>query len=120
MRHQLAAALDGFVSGARSAEAATALLDIAYEPVWAISGGDASVQPASVEEVAAVHAFVRTVLEERLGAAAASVRILYGGSVKPENAAVLLALPDVQGALVGGASLEPASFLAIVRSVPAV
>jgi triosephosphate isomerase (TIM) len=84
-------------------------LVIAYEPVWAIGTG-LTPTPADISEV---HGFIRQRLGERYGAAGASLRILYGGSVKPSNANELLALDDVNGALVGGASLSAADFLAI-------
>ena len=89
-----------------------ATLVVAYEPVWAIGTG----RTPTVDDVAAVHAHIRTTLSDRT-ADAAGVRILYGGSVKPSNAAELLAVADVDGALVGGASLKAADFLAIARSV---
>jgi triosephosphate isomerase len=82
---------------------------IAYEPIWAIGTG----KVATPEQAQEACAFIRDVLRAR-GAAADEVRILYGGSVKPANAAELLALPDVDGALVGGASLDPEEFAAIV------
>jgi len=82
---------------------------IAYEPIWAIGTG----RTATPEQAQEACAFIRDVLRAR-GAAADRVRILYGGSVKPGNAAELLALPDVDGALVGGASLDPDDFAAIV------
>ena len=83
---------------------------IAYEPVWAIGTG---LTPAPAD-VAEVHAFIRGELERLLGAhEAKGVRILYGGSVKPANAAELLLVPEVDGALVGGASLKAADFYAI-------
>ncbi|MBS1879834.1 MAG: triose-phosphate isomerase [Actinobacteria bacterium] len=82
---------------------------IAYEPIWAIGTG----RTATPEQAQEACAFIRDVLRAR-GAAAEEVRILYGGSVKPANAAELLALPDVDGALVGGASLDPEEFAAIV------
>jgi triosephosphate isomerase (TIM) len=84
-------------------------LVISYEPVWAIGSG-MTPTPADVGEV---HGFIRAQLAARLGAAGEGVRILYGGSVKPANAGELLAVPDVDGALVGGASLKAEEFLAI-------
>jgi triosephosphate isomerase (TIM) len=83
---------------------------IAYEPVWAIGTG----RTPTVEDVATVHGAIRAALEQRLGDGS-RVRILYGGSVKPDNAAELLAVPHVNGALVGGASLKAQDFLAIIR-----
>ncbi len=85
---------------------------VAYEPIWAIGTGLVPT-PADVAEV---HGIVRSVLAERFGAAAGGMRILYGGSVKPENAKALLGAADVDGALVGGASLKAADFLAIART----
>ena len=93
------------------------LLDVAYEPVWAISGGDASVEPATMSEIEEAHAFVREVLVRAADGIGADARILYGGSVKPKNAKEILALEGVDGALVGGAGLEVSSFSEIVRSV---
>ncbi|HEX3734757.1 MAG TPA: triose-phosphate isomerase [Solirubrobacterales bacterium] len=84
---------------------------IAYEPIWAIGTG----RVATPEQAQDACAFIRDVLRAR-GAAADKIRILYGGSVKPANAAELLALPDVDGALVGGASLDPEDFAAIVEA----
>jgi len=84
-------------------------LVIAYEPVWAIGTG-LTPTPADVAEV---HAFIRKRLVERYGAPGAALRILYGGSVKPSNAKELLAIPHVNGALVGGASLKADDFLSI-------
>lgn len=93
-------------------DAATQLI-VAYEPVWAIGTGRTPTAP----QVAEVHAAIRAHLEKRFGAAGKATPILYGGSVKPENAASLLGLPNVDGALVGGASLTAASFLAIAAAV---
>jgi len=84
---------------------------IAYEPIWAIGTG----KVATPEQAQEACAFIRDVLRAR-GAAADDVRILYGGSVKPGNAAELLALPDVDGALVGGAALDAEDFAAIVEA----
>jgi triosephosphate isomerase len=88
-------------------------LTVAYEPVWAIGTG----RTATPELAQAAHAHIRAVLARRYGdAAAQAVRILYGGSVKPDNARALCDQPDVDGALVGGASLEAESFAAIARA----
>jgi triosephosphate isomerase (TIM) len=84
---------------------------IAYEPIWAIGTG----RTATPEQAQETIAFIRDVLRER-GAEADRLRILYGGSVKPANAAELLAQPDIDGALVGGASLDPEDFVAIVEA----
>jgi triosephosphate isomerase (TIM) len=85
---------------------------IAYEPIWAIGTG----KVATPEQVQEAIAFIRALVGDRDRQAAERVRILYGGSVKPENAAELLALPDVDGALVGGASLDAESFAQIVAA----
>jgi triosephosphate isomerase (EC 5.3.1.1) len=85
---------------------------IAYEPVWAIGTG----KTPTVADVAAMHASIRASLKKQLGDAGATMLILYGGSVKPGNAAELLAIPDVGGALIGGASLEADDFLAIAQA----
>jgi triosephosphate isomerase len=87
---------------------------VAYEPIWAIGTGQVAT-PAQAQEAIA---FVRALIGDRSREQAERARILYGGSVKPDNAAELLALPDVDGALVGGASLEPGSLGAIVDAVP--
>ncbi|MCU0987374.1 MAG: triose-phosphate isomerase [Acetobacteraceae bacterium] len=84
---------------------------VAYEPVWAIGTG----RTATVEEIGEMHAFIRWLLGNRQMAA---VPILYGGSVKPQNAAAILAVPEVGGALVGGASLVASDFLAIAAAAP--
>jgi triosephosphate isomerase (TIM) len=84
---------------------------IAYEPIWAIGTG----RTATPEQAQETIAFIRDMLRER-GGAGDSVRILYGGSVKPSNAAELMAQPDIDGALVGGASLDPEDFAAIVEA----
>src|SRR5262249_14954223 len=101
---QLRAALEGMRADA------IARIVIAYEPVWAIGTGR-NAQPSDAQ---AVHASIRAHVSSSFGAdAAARVRVLYGGSVKPENAAELIGQPDIDGALVGGASLKPESFVAI-------
>ena len=89
-----------------------AQVGIAYEPVWAIGTG----KGATPEIAEDAHRFIRSLAEEKFGAAAAAqVRILYGGSVKPDNVAGLMAQPDIDGALVGGASLKPEDFAGVVN-----
>lgn len=106
LRWQVACALNGIeVQGSEA-------LMIAYEPIWAIGTGSTAT-PAQVQDA---HLIIRKEIAERLGAErAAATRILYGGSVKPENAAMLMAQPDIDGALVGGASLDPETFSKIVK-----
>jgi triosephosphate isomerase len=87
---------------------------IAYEPVWAIGTG----RTPTGDQIAEMHGHVRSELAAILGARGQALRILYGGSVKPSNAKEILALPDVGGALVGGASLKAADFCAILRAAP--
>lgn len=96
------------------AEIAVSDLVVAYEPIWAIGTGKTPRAP----EIAQMHGAVRALLTKRFGAPGAEIRILYGGSVKPENGAEILALPNVDGALIGGASVKAADFLAIIRSAP--
>ncbi len=105
VRKQVAALLDESVTGANSC--------IAYEPVWAIGTG----LTPTVADVAEMHTAIRETIAATIGAEeAAQVRLLYGGSVKPANARELMAAADVDGALVGGASLVAADFLAIARA----
>ncbi len=86
---------------------------MAYEPVWAIGTG----RNATADQAQAAHEFLRGWLNEEFGdTASAEIRIQYGGSVKPANAHELMSLPDVDGALVGGASLSADDFLAIIRA----
>jgi triosephosphate isomerase (TIM) len=99
----------GALQGVAAADVAR--LTLAYEPVWAIGTG----KTATTAQAQEVHAALRTLLRELAGGAADEVRIQYGGSVKPDNAAELMAQPDVDGALVGGASLKAADFSQIVK-----
>ena len=91
-------------------ETAAENVTVAYEPVWAIGTG----KTATPEDIGAMHAHIRSELVKAFGEAGTEIRILYGGSVKPENAAELLSVDEVGGALVGGASLTAESFLGIV------
>lgn len=104
---QLDAVLE--LCGAKSLEKAV----IAYEPVWAIGTG----RNATPEQAQAVHAFIRARVAVADARIAAALRILYGGSVKAGNAAELFAMPDVDGGLIGGASLKAEEFLAILKAV---
>ncbi|HZY04167.1 MAG TPA: triose-phosphate isomerase [Anaeromyxobacteraceae bacterium] len=99
----------GGLSGIPSS--AMAAVTVAYEPVWAIGTG----RTATAAQAQEVHAAIRALLRELCGATADQIRIQYGGSVKPDNAAELMAQPDVDGALVGGASLKAADFSQIVK-----
>jgi len=103
---QLAAAIE------RNGIAAFASAVIAYEPVWAIGTG----KTATPEQAQDVHRYIRSVLAEQDAAVAENVQILYGGSVKGDNAAGLFGMPDIDGGLIGGASLKAADFLAIARA----
>jgi triosephosphate isomerase len=106
VRGQVEAGLEGLDP------AVVAGLVVAYEPIWAIGTG----RTASAADAQSVCALVRSVVGERFGAeAAAAIRIQYGGSVKPANVAELMAQPDIDGALVGGASLDADEFAQIVR-----
>jgi triosephosphate isomerase (TIM) len=105
----------GQLSGSVPQGATAETVVIAYEPVWAIGTG----RTPTLAEIAEVHAYIRARLTERIGAAAAAVRLLYGGSVKPSNAVEIFAVPHVDGALVGGASLKATDFGAIVTALSA-
>jgi len=104
----------GQLAGSLPDGATSANLVVAYEPVWAIGTG-LTPTPADVEQV---HIFIRGVLTDRFMGEGGKIRILYGGSVKPSNAAELMAIANVNGALVGGASLKAADFLAIAAGCP--
>jgi len=102
------------IMGSVPADATAADTVIAYEPVWAIGTG----KTPSVADVEEVHAAIRKVIAKKLGKATANkMRLLYGGSVKPSNAAGLLALEDVDGGLIGGASLKASDFMGIAATV---
>ena len=104
VERQLAASLPDSISGAE--------LVVAYEPIWAIGTG----KVATPQDVAEMHAAIRRALVGRYGDAGHHIRILYGGSVKADNAAELFAVEDVDGALVGGASLTAAQFVPIIEA----
>ncbi len=110
---QADAVVAGQVIGSIPTVCDPARLVIAYEPVWAIGTG----LTPTIDDVKAIHAHIASLLVERFGDAGKEIRILYGGSVKPDNAASLLSVPHVNGALVGGASLKAADFLAIASAV---
>lgn len=103
------------LDGSTPAGATAANLVIAYEPVWAIGTG----RTPTLAEIAEVHGFLRDRLTGLIGAEANGVRLLYGGSVKPSNAVEIFAVPHVDGALVGGASLKAGDFGAIVAALSA-
>jgi len=103
---QLKSGLEG-VGNDRAAD-----MTVAYEPVWAIGTG----RTATAAQAGEIHALIRALLNERFGAAGAQIRILYGGSVKPANARELLATAEIDGVLVGGASLQGESFCGIVKA----
>ena len=108
-----AAQLDGSLPASLEGEAELA---IAYEPIWAIGTG----KIPTVGEIGEMHAAIREKLRDRYGSDGAAVRVLYGGSVKGSNAGEIFAIADVDGALVGGASLKAADFLPIVAAAGAV
>jgi triosephosphate isomerase (TIM) len=104
----------GQLAGSLPDGATAAKLVVAYEPVWAIGTG----LTPTAEDVKQIHQFIRDFLIGRFGGEGDAIRILYGGSVKPSNARELLAVANVNGALVGGASLKAADFLAIAADCP--
>jgi len=106
------AVVEGQLDGSIPTEGTGATLVVAYEPVWAIGTG----RTPAVADVAEMHAAIRARLNGLLGVNGAAVRILYGGSVKPDNAAELMDVADVDGALVGGASLTAAQFVPIIEA----
>ena len=103
------------LEGALKGQTNLAQLVVAYEPVWAIGTG----LTATPEQAQQMHAFMRVCLADIANVDSAATRILYGGSVKPDNAAQLFAQPDIDGALVGGAALVAADFLAIINAAAA-
>ena len=103
------------LEGALRGQANLGQLVLAYEPVWAIGTG----LTATPEQAQQMHAFMRACLADIANVDSAATRILYGGSVKPDNAAQLFAQPDIDGALVGGAALVAADFLAIINAAAA-
>ncbi len=109
LRHQVQEGLE------RLSQDQIAELTVAYEPIWAIGTG----KVATPDQAQEACGFVRALIKDKAPDAAADARVLYGGSVTPDSAPELLALPDVDGALVGGASLDPGSFAAIVDAAVA-
>ncbi len=108
--------IGGQMSGSIPNQSTGENLVIAYEPIWAIGTG----QIATPDQIGEVHSFIRNRLESRFGPGVArSARVLYGGSVKPGNAAEIFAVPDVDGALVGGASLKAKDFNPILQALAA-
>ena len=108
---RVASQTNGAFAGVKAADAASCI--VAYEPIWAIGTGR-NATPAQAQEA---HAFIRHTLHQMADDTTAErVRIQYGGSVKPENAGELMSQPDIDGALVGGASLDPRSFVQIVKA----
>lgn len=106
--------LRGQLQGSLPDGSRAANLVVAYEPVWAIGTG----LTPTAKDVEQIHGFIRELLTSRFSAEGAKMRILYGGSVKPSNAAELMAVANVNGALVGGASLKASDFLAIAKGCP--
>jgi triosephosphate isomerase (TIM) len=104
----------GQIKGSLPDGTSAARLVVAYEPIWAIGTG----LTPTVEDVEQIHKFIRETLTARFGGEGARIRILYGGSVKPSNAADLMAVANVNGALIGGASRKAADFLAIAGDCP--
>jgi len=102
----------GQIAGSVPPDATAENTAIAYEPVWAIGTG----RTPSNDDIVAMHAHIRNCAVEHLGAMGHKLRLLYGGSVKPSNAKAILSLDDVNGALVGGASLKAGDFLAIIAA----
>jgi triosephosphate isomerase len=110
---QTLAIIGAQLDGSLSSEAGKSPIVIAYEPVWAIGTGHVP----SMSEIAQVHEFCRSQLKQRFGDIAMSIPLLYGGSVKGTNAAEIFALPNVNGALVGGASLKADDFSKIITAL---
>lgn len=104
--------IKGQLTGSIPSNSASHEFVVAYEPIWAIGTG----KVADTDQIGEVHAFVRDALSELFAEAGSSTRILYGGSMKPGNAAEILAIKNVNGGLIGGASLKAADFMAIYAS----
>jgi len=115
LRGSTAAACGRQIAGSVPTNATSSTIAIGYEPLWAIGTG----RPPRLSEIAATHAHIRRSLTAHLGPEGKTVRILYGGSVKPKNAAEILALPEIGGLLVGGASLHARDFDLILQAVGA-
>jgi len=113
LRGSTAAACGRQIAGCVPMNATSSTIAIGYEPLWAIGTG----RPPSLSEIAVTHAHIRRSLTAHLGPEGKTVRILYGGSVKPKNAAEILALPEIDGVLVGGASLHARDFDLILQAV---
>jgi triosephosphate isomerase len=108
---QVSEVITGQISGSIPADATPGSIVVAYEPVWAIGTG----RVANAEQIGEAHKLIRDLLLQRFGAAGNETRILYGGSMNPANAAEILAVTNVNGGLIGGASLKADDFLAIYR-----
>jgi triosephosphate isomerase len=109
------AVVEGQLAGSIPDGATAANLIVAYEPVWAIGTG----RVPTTDQIAEVHGAIRARLVDRFGEQGREMAVLYGGSVKPGNAAEIFAVPDVNGALVGGASLKAADFSGIIAALDA-
>ncbi len=112
VKEVLVSQLRSGLSGIQGRQGVSSVLSIAYEPVWAIGTGEV----AGIAEIEEAHGFIREELVSMFGGDGENVRILYGGSVKPENASAIIGIDNVDGVLVGGASLKASSFSEIISS----